>query len=76
MAKDTTAKWDTSHTIKVIAKTVTGTRPGCDRHKRWTTLLTMGGKTVKEYYAASGAARNNVEDAVKKGLIEVVAPKV
>ena len=76
MAKETTAKWDTSHTIKVLSKTVSGTRPGCDRHKRWTTLLTMGGKTVTEYYAASGAARNNVEDAIKAGLIDVIAPKV
>ena len=76
MAKETTAKWDTSYTIKVLSKTVAGTRPGCDRHKRWTTLLTMGGKTVTEYYAASGAARNNVEDAIKAGLIDVIAPKV
>ena len=76
MAKETTAKWDTSHTIKVLSKTVSGTRPGCDRHKRWTTLLTMGGKTIKEYYATTGAARNNAEDAIKIGLIEVVAPKV
>jgi len=66
--------------IKVLAKTVTGTRPGCDRFKRWSILLTMNGKTVKEYFAeclkqkVGAAGRNNVEDAVTKGLIELVAP--
>ena len=71
------------HTIKVLTDKVIKAKPGTDRHRTWSVLIKMNGKTVSEYYkeankvrkGSSKTARNNVMDAVTKKLIELNAPK-
>lgn len=71
----------TAQVIKVANKKATiPARPGSKIFKRWTILLTLDGKTVKDYYAACRDAgipctANNPRNAATKGLIELVAPK-
>ena len=55
-------------------------RQGCARYVRWQLLLTLGGKTVGDYYAAwrkigSPCTRNTPTLAHNKGLVVLTAPK-
>lgn len=70
-----------SYGITVISEKVSGCKPNCDRAKRWQVLLEMNGKTVGHYRKVlkerglGQAGVNNLKDAVKHKLIELVIPK-
>lgn len=70
--------------IKVVTDKVNGkAKPGTDRFRTWSVLVTMNGRRVSEYYkeankvrtGVSTTSKNNVVEAVAKGLITLSAPK-
>ena len=70
--------------IKVVTDKVNGkAKPGTDRFRTWSVLVKMNGRRVSEYYkeankvrtGVSTTSKNNVVEAVAKGLITLSAPK-